>query len=157
MSSIYEIMTPDPITLSPDASLAEAGSIMFEKRIRHIPIVDKDKQLLGLITQRDILAAGASTESAKPIADVMRTSIYTIAEEDDLRSAALKMQKFKIGSLPVLKDERLVGIITDTDYVSLAINLLEQMAEVEPDEFQDYDDDENLSGYMEKVNDKVES
>ena len=141
MNSILEIMTPDPITISADTSLAEAGSIMQEKRIRHIPIVGEDKALIGLITQRDILAAAAGDDSDQTAKDVMRTSVYTIGEEDELRSAALKMQKYKIGSLPVLRNNQLVGIITDSDYVSLAINLLEQMAENEPDEFESYDDE----------------
>ncbi len=47
--------------------------------------------------------------------------------------------KHKIGSLPVLQGEKLVGIITDSDYVGLAINLLEQMEAIEPDDFDDYD------------------
>ena len=56
-----------------------------------------------------------------------------------MRSAALMLQKHKIGSLPVLQGETLVGIITDSDYVGLAINLLEQMEDIEPDDFDDYD------------------
>jgi CBS domain-containing membrane protein len=146
MNSILEIMSPDPITLSADASLAEAGLIMQEKRIRHIPIVGEDKALAGLITQRDILAAVGGDKSKQIIKDVMQTSVYTIGEEDELRAAAIKMQKHKIGSLPVMRNNQLVGIITDSDYVSLAINLLEQMAEMEPDEFEFYDDEvEELS------------
>ena len=55
MMTVDEIMTVDPATLGPDTSLEEAGALMLERRIRHIPIVDKDMSLLGLVTQRDLL------------------------------------------------------------------------------------------------------
>ncbi len=136
MLSINEIMTTDLFTLQADASLAEAEHLMKEHRVRHIPIIDDANKLLGLITQRDILASASTGAS---VGDVMRRDIYTISETADMRAAALMLQKHKIGSLPVVQDDRLVGIITDSDYVGLAINLLEQMEEIEPDDFDDYD------------------
>jgi CBS domain-containing protein len=145
MSSILEIMTPDPITIDASASLTDAGLLMQENRIRHIPVVSNDKELIGLVTQRDILAASTDNGPDKLISDVMRTSIYTISEDDELRAAALKMQKHKIGALPVLRNNQLIGIITDTDYVSLAINLLEQMDEIEPDECDAFEEIDELS------------
>jgi len=136
MLSINEIMTTDLFTLQAEASLAEAEQLMKEHRVRHIPIIDDANKLLGLITQRDILASASTGAS---VGDVMRRDIYTISETADMRAAALMLQKHKIGSLPVVQDDRLVGIITDSDYVGLAINLLEQMEEIEPDDFDDYD------------------
>ncbi len=136
MLSINEIMTTDLFTLGANATLAEAESLMKAHRVRHVPIIDDAKKLIGLITQRDILAA---EQTGVFVSDVMRKDIYTISQTADMRSAALMLQKHKIGSLPVLRGETLVGIITDSDYVGLAINLLEQLEEIEPDDFDDYD------------------
>lgn len=140
MMSINEIMTVNPITLGQDATLHAAGSLMREHRIRHVPIVGEDKELLGLITQRDLLAVGSAEAERNAVTEIMRRKVYTVSEESDMRSAALMMQEHKIGALPVLQDKKLVGIITDSDYVALAINLLEQLDESEPDEIDDYDD-----------------
>ena len=144
MMGLNEIMTRDPITLGPEAPIADAGLLMREYRIRHIPIVDKKKKLLGLITQRDILAAAAGTDTLETTRDLMRTKVHTVAPESDMRAAGLTMQKYQIGSLPVVRDGILIGIVTDSDYVALAINLLEHI-EInegeEPDEYDDLDDD----------------
>lgn len=143
MLSINQIMTTDLFTLRAEDSLADAEQLMREHRIRHVPIVDDADTLIGLITQRDLLA---SESGSNTVADVMRTEIHTVSESDDMRTAALMLQKYKIGSVPVTSHGKLVGIITDSDYVGLAINLLEQMAEVEPDDFDDYDSADALGG-----------
>jgi len=143
MLSINEIMTADLFTLQVQDTLADAVQLMREHRIRHVPVVDDSGELLGLITQRDLLTANSACTS---IDDIMRKEVYTVSEDDDMRSAALILQKYKIGSLPVTSNGKLVGIVTDSDYVGLAINLLEQMEEVEPDDFDDYDSTDALSG-----------
>jgi CBS domain-containing protein len=144
MMTVSEIMITEVNRLPPDATLEQARSLMAEKSIRHIPIVDSDNRLVGLVTQRDILAAtlslpnmGESSEisgSLLKTGDIMRTKIFKAEEGSDLRLAALTMQRHKIGSLLIVNEDRLVGIVTDSDYVGLAINLLEQMEEVEPPE-----------------------
>ena len=136
MLSIREIMTPDLFTLETGVTLAVAKQLMKTHRIRHILIIDVEKRLIGLITQRDILAAD---KTGIFVSDAMRRALYTISQTADMRAAALMLQKHKIGSLPVLQGEKLVGIITDSDYVGLAINLLEQMEAIEPDDVDDYD------------------
>ena len=136
MLSIREIMTTDLFTLEASATLAGAEQLMKTHRVRHIPIIDVEQRLIGLIPQRDILA---SDKTDIFVSDVMRRDLYTISQTADMRAAALMLQKHKIGSLPVLQGEKLVGIITDSDYVGLAINLLEQMETIEPDDVDDYD------------------
>ena len=140
MMSINEIMTANPITLGQNATLEEAGLLMREHRIRHVPIVGENKELLGLITQRDLLAVSSAEADGNAVTEIMRRKVYTVSEESEMRSAALMMQEYKIGALPVLQDKKLVGIITDSDYVALAINLLEQLDEFEPEEIDDYED-----------------
>ena len=75
------------------------------------------------------------------IADAMVADVATVDVNASLRHAALFLEKHAIGCLPVLDDEKLVGIITDTDFVAVAINLLEQIEETEPviDDYEDVD------------------
>ena len=142
MISLSEMMTTPPIMLGPDEPVSSAGSLMREKRIRHLPIVGKDQMLLGLITQRDILAAASSDNILESTGDLMRQKVHTVTEDTDLRGAALTMQRLKIGCLPVVRDDEVIGIITDTDYVSIAINLLEQMELLEDEGDNDFSDED---------------
>jgi CBS domain-containing protein len=94
--------------------------------------------VLGLVTQRDILAAttpiASTTQSASVLvdddsirlSDIMIRNVSVVHQSDSLRQAALYLQEHKYGCLPVVQNERLVGIITDSDFIAIAINLLEQ-------------------------------
>lgn len=143
MFSIDSIMTTDLITVPPSSSLAEARSLMHEHRIHHLPVVASDSTLIGLLTLTDVLAATDSslrdTDSRIHAADiciedVMVTDVITVDARASLRQAALFIEKHKIGCLPILNHGKLHGIITDTDFVAVAINLLEQLEETEPAE-----------------------
>jgi CBS domain-containing protein len=147
MFSIQAIMSTNLITVTPSATLAEARGLMHDNRIHHIPVVEGDK-LVGLITLTNVLAATDSFlrddrsrihANEIGIKDAMVTDVATVDVNASLRHAALFLEKHKIGCLPVLDDEKLVGIITDTDFVAVAINLLEQLEETEP-VVEDYDD-----------------
>ena len=147
MFSIEAIMSTNLITVAPDATLAEARSLMHENRIHHIPVIEGDR-LVGLVTLTNVLAATDSFLREDDsrihandigIKDAMVTDVATVDVNASLRHAALFLEKHKIGCLPVLDDGRLVGIITDTDFVAVAINLLEQIEETEP-VTEDYED-----------------
>ena len=153
MLSVAEIMTAQPYTLSPDDSLAKARELMAQHHIRHIPVVSGDGCLVGVVTQRDVLAAADSSvlpdqpahqaeERYVALSSVMTSPVQTVDENASLRGTAMHMQKNKLGCLPVMRDERLVGIITDSDFVGVAINLMEQMEMSEPDmdDFEDFDE-----------------
>lgn len=142
MFSIEAIMTTELITISPSTSLADARSIMHERRIHHLPVLDDENSLIGLLTLTDVLAATDSRlrdpdsrihAAEITVKDVMVKEVITVDTRASLRQAALFIEKHKIGCLPVLTDGALVGIITDTDFVAVAINLLEQLEESEPD------------------------
>jgi CBS domain-containing protein len=138
MITIEEFMTAEPYILRETDSIDDARVIMTEKNIRHIPVSDNDNHLLGLVTQRDVLAATEPeiTQDGKHssprenlstrLSDIMIRNVKVIHKTDSLRQAALYMQSHKYGCLPVVSDNRLVGIITDSDFVAIAINLLEQ-------------------------------
>jgi len=141
MFSIEAIMSTDLITLPPTANLAEARTLMQSNRIHHLPIVAEDQELVGLITLTNVLA-GTDSSLRDPdnrihaedicVKDVMVTDLATVDEHASLRQAALFLEKHKIGCLPVVTDGKLRGIITDTDFVGVAINLLEQIEDTEP-------------------------
>jgi len=149
MFSIEAIMSTDLITVTPAATLAEARALMHDNRIHHIPVVEGDK-LVGLVTLTNVLAATDSFlredrsrihADSISIEETMVTDVATVDINASLRQAALFIERHKIGCLPVLDHEKLVGIITDTDFVAVAINLLEQLEESEP--FDDEIVDEN--------------
>lgn len=141
MFSIEAIMSTDLITLPPTANLAEARTLMQSNRVHHLPIVTDDMELVGLVTLTNLLA-GTDSVLRDPdnrihaesicVKEVMVTDLATVDEQGSLRQAALFLEKHNIGCLPVVSDGKLRGIITDTDFVAVAINLLEQMESSEP-------------------------
>ncbi|MGB5256487.1 MAG: CBS domain-containing protein [Woeseiaceae bacterium] len=151
MFSIEAIMSTNLITVVPSDTLAIARTLMHDHRIHHIPVVEDDK-LVGLVTLTNVLAATDSFlrdpknrihANEILVRDAMVTDVATVDVHASLRSAALFIEKHKIGCLPVMDGEQLVGIITDTDFVAVAINLLETIEETEPDlddVVDDYDD-----------------
>lgn len=159
MITVDEFMTQEVYTLSPDDTLYNAQRLMIEKDIHHLPVLDEQNHLVGLITHRDLLAAAESilNEAGEPkapsrgrkqpisevrklsrkISEVMTTKLTVVDPKASLRGAAMHLQKFSRGCLPVVDNDKLVGIITDNDFVTIAINLIEQLEEVEP-----YSDDD---------------
>ncbi|HIF9179874.1 TPA: CBS domain-containing protein [Photobacterium damselae] len=148
MFTVADMMTPNPHTLSPDHTLDDAKDLMQLCGIRHVPITNHQGELVGLISQRDILAAQESslesaaltqTKSALDtlIGDCMNPSLRSVDVHAGLKETAIYMQKHKIGCLPILKGKQLIGIITDSDFVSIAINLLELQEEIDPIEQDD--------------------
>ncbi|MEH0742768.1 CBS domain-containing protein [Vibrio cholerae] len=146
MIKVEDMMTRNPHTLLRSHNLGDAKNMMTALDIRHIPIVDANKKLLGVVSHRDVLAAQESSlqdlpESQSytlqtPLYEVMKTSVMTVDPQAGLKESAVYMQKHKVGCLPVVHKGHLVGIITDSDFVSIAINLLELQEESEPEEME---------------------
>ena len=138
MITIEEFMTSEPYILRETDSINDAWEIMIDKHIRHIPVTDESNHVLGLVTQRDVLAAtepGAILEAKTAshevktdlnLSDIMVRDVRVIRKDESLRQAALYLQSHKYGCLPVVSGDQLVGIITDSDFIDIAINLLEQ-------------------------------
>ena len=140
MMTLDTIMSTDLITISPDQTLADARMLMHDRKIHHLPVVD-DGNLKGLVTLTNVLAATDSFLRDQDnrihaneirVGDIMVTDVATVDIHAGLRQAALFLEKHRIGCLPVMRGEELAGIITDTDFVGVAINLLEQIEETEP-------------------------
>ena len=143
MLTVADIMTAEPYTLTPDASLADAHELMQQHHIRHIPIVSPGGRLVGVVSHRDVLGASDSRllqgrepgkEAYVALSAVMSSPAKTALETDRLRGTALRLRQYRVGCLPVVRDGIPVGIITDSDFVEVAIHLMEQLELSEPPE-----------------------
>jgi CBS domain-containing membrane protein len=147
MISVESIMTPDPATLSENDTLDTAHQLMADKHIHHIPIVDKNDALVGLISHRDILAARGSTlnsnpsdTSQTPLSKIMTSPVASISPETGTLKAAQYIHQSRHGCLPIVDDGSLIGIITEYDFVEVAINLLERREDKAFEDNRDNDD-----------------
>lgn len=129
---VREVMTADPTTLKRNDKLTLADDIMRLGRVRHLPVVDDDDQtLVGIVTQRDLFrdalaqALGYGKHAQRKILDslsvkdVMHTGVITTTPDTSLVDAAKLLTERKIGCLPVVENSRLVGILTEGDFVAL--------------------------------------
>lgn len=129
---VRDIMTADPTTLKRNDKLTLADDIMRLGRVRHLPVIEDDGQLLvGIVTQRDLFrdalaqALGYGRHAQRKILDtlsvkdVMATEVVTIRPDASLAYAARLLTERKIGCLPVVENGRLVGILTEGDFVAL--------------------------------------
>src|SRR5690606_6434172 len=128
---VEQFMTTDLITVGPDEGVELVANLMKWKKIRHVPVEDADHQLIGVISQRSLitLLADRSADLGKgpvPVREVMSTDMVTVAPETPTLEAIRLMRQHRVGSLPVLKDGRLVGIVTEFDFLKIAGQLLEK-------------------------------
>jgi len=133
---VKERMTLHPLTMEPTASITEVNRYMRENNIRHLPIVDKRDKLAGLVTRETLLQAMPSSVTTLSIwemnyalnklkvRDVMVKDVITVEEDVSIEKAARTMAENKIGCLPVMRGEALVGIVTDTDMLSTLMELM---------------------------------
>lgn len=149
MVSIEEIMTPDPVRLCEDNTLGDAHSLMTDKHIHHIPVVNRRGKLVGMVSHRDVLAASGSTlrknptdQSNRALSEIMTRDVVSISPQADTLKAAQYIHDSRHGCLPILQDGKLVGIVTEYDFVEVAISLLERRQYRDLD---DYNDSEFVS------------
>jgi acetoin utilization protein AcuB len=132
---VKDVMTKDPFTIDPEAPLATAIDVMRTKELRHLPVVDEAGQLIGIITDRDLRHAAfgpavAEYLSASPqrrlrgigetlenlrVRDVMTWVVVTTSPDASIPHAALVMTERRVGSLPVVDNGKLVGMLTERD------------------------------------------
>lgn len=126
---VENIMSTDVFTLGRNDKLSIADDVMSQKRIRHLPVLDADGMLCGILTQRDLfrgallrsLGYGQRAEQklldSLTVKDAMRDEVVTISPKSTLSDAATLMLSKKIGCLPVVEGERLLGMISEADFV----------------------------------------
>ena len=130
---VRDVMTKDVATLGRNEKLAVADDVMRLGRIRHLPIIDEDGALAGIVTQRDLFHSGLlralgfgshAKERAMELLvlkEAMKTEVVTITPAAPLAEAAKVMLERKIGCVVVVEGKKIVGIITESDFVKLAL------------------------------------
>lgn len=134
---VKDYMTRHPIMIAPEVPAAEAQKIMLENKIRHLPVVGDGKRLLGLITRTRLSVPPSDLGSLNVweisrllsnlrVKDVMlkEKELVSIDQDATLEDAAQKMLNHKVGCLPVIEDEIVIGIITENDLLTELANLL---------------------------------
>jgi acetoin utilization protein AcuB len=126
------------VTIGGETSVADAAALMRERAIRHVPVVDADGRLIGIVTDRDLrqvvfdaamrgrLDADAPRLGALPVREVMTWGVVTITPATDLRAAAALMRERRLGALPVVDDGRLVGMLTEHDLLAALAAVLRE-------------------------------
>jgi acetoin utilization protein AcuB len=129
-------MSRHPITVTADVHIDEALKMMRDNKVRRLPVIDKDGQLMGIVAEMDLLYASPSPATSLSVyeihylmaritvQDVMTKEVISIEEDTPLEEAARIMVDNKIGGLPVVRNGTLVGIITETDLFKIFLELL---------------------------------
>lgn len=124
------------ITVQPDCTIAEAASLMAEHKIRRLPVVNAEDRLLGILSKEDIHNALPSIidanfdKSARALAHQAKVEAFmtkdpiTANPMEPLEKVAATMRKNKVGGIPVVAEEKLVGIITESDIFQAFIEIL---------------------------------
>src|SRR5210317_78804 len=136
MLKIKDIMTSEVFVLHAAQTLELVRSLMRIKHVRHVPIVEPDNTFVGLMTHRDLLAqtishlAEVDDEEQEyldrhiHIMNIMKTDVTTVDPEMDVCTAITMLLEHKYGCLPVVTDGKLVGIVTEADFIKLTLDLL---------------------------------
>jgi acetoin utilization protein AcuB len=130
-------MTPDPVTLSPETTISQVALEMSRRKFRHFPIVEQSRsgtRLVGIVAKYDIARGFPSNlnpfsievheESVpRPVSSVMSRKVITTTRDCPVEEAAKSLRSNRIGALPVLRENRLVGIITESDIFEALISV----------------------------------
>ncbi len=133
---VRERMTRRPVTISPETPISEALDLMRREKVRRLPVLDREGRLVGIVLEKDLLYASPSPATSLSIyemqyllskltvAEVMSRRVITVDEITPLEEAARIMADHRIGGLPVMRGDQLVGIITETDLFKVFLEML---------------------------------
>lgn len=129
-----DVMTPDPETVTPEATISEAWELMRERNIRHVPVI-KDGALVGMLSDRDLLFAEAEDRTERgrsPLAGAvvaaMTSDVLSVEPDTDLSEVISIMLEARVGAVPVVRagTRELVGIVSYVDVLRAAQDLFEE-------------------------------
>ena len=132
---VRERMTRNPIFIRPDTPVTEAQALMKREKIHHLPVLDKEEKLVGIVTEKDLLYASPSVATTLSVYEmtsllaklkvekVMSREVISVAEDVPLEEAARIMADRRIGGLPIVRGKAVVGIITESDLFRIFIEL----------------------------------
>ena len=132
---VIDVMSKDPLTVSPSDTVGKAEDLMYENHYRQLPVVE-NKQLIGIVSDRDIRSFLAQSSFLEPeeraralttkVTNIMTSKPLTVSPDDDLREAVELLIEEKIGGIPVMDESQgLVGIVTYVDVLRFLLNELE--------------------------------
>ena len=128
---VKDVMTKNPIFVSPETSITEAKAIMTKKNISKLPVLNKNNELVGMITKNDMAKAGPSDATSLDMFEIgyllskltvdkfMTKKVVSVTEDEVVEEAARIMVDEQIGCVPVMKNSLLVGIVTESDLFHL--------------------------------------
>ncbi|MGB5615963.1 MAG: CBS and ACT domain-containing protein [Desulfobacterales bacterium] len=122
---ISDLMIPDPITITANASITDALELMKLNSIRHLPVVSRGNVLSGFVTLADLKQGLIpSMLGDVSLSDLMISDPIVVGPEEDIEIAAQLIYKHKIGGMPVVEGKKLVGIITESDILRTFIDMM---------------------------------
>jgi|CXWL01.1.fsa_nt_gi CBS domain-containing protein len=128
--TVEQFMAVDLFTVRAEDILDLAASLMHWRHVRHVPVEDDSGRLIGIVSHRDLIELLASGRFAAAtsvlVSDIMKTDLITVKPDTPTLEALDLMREHNIGCLPVIKDDRLVGLITAYDFLTVSAKLLEE-------------------------------
>lgn len=133
---VKDRMTRRPITVNADKPVDQALELMHSEHVRRLPVLNQKGKLVGIVSEVDLLEVSPSPAttlsiyeipyllSKMEVEDVMTTDVLTVTEDTPLEETARMMADNKIGGMPVMRDDKLVGIITETDMFKIFLEVL---------------------------------
>lgn len=128
---VEQYMTTDPVTVNEDELVDLVAFVMDREKIRHIPVEDRDHRLVGVVSYRALLRhladpAGRESDEASPVKNIMERNPLTVAPDTLTLEAIDLMRDRAVACLPVVREGKLVGLITERDFMPIAYELLEE-------------------------------
>lgn len=130
---VADLMTGPLVTIGHDATVADAWSIIRSRQVRHLPVLDSDRRLIGMVTDHDLRLVIlerclqeepdrlAQTLGRLRVNEIMTWAVITVRPDADIRDAARIMHDHKLGALAVADAGRVVGILTATDVIRAVV------------------------------------
>jgi CBS domain-containing protein len=125
---VENYMTTDLFTVHADDPIEIVANLMIWERIRHVPVEDHAHGLVGVVTHRGVLrfVMGGGSTRRTPVSEIMKRDVATVTPETPTLEALRMMRRLKVGCLPVVHNDKLVGIVTEEDFMDIASKLLEE-------------------------------
>jgi len=126
--TVGQFMSTDLFTVHPEDLIDLAASVMDWEHLRHVPVEDHEGHLVGLVTHRQLLRLVSQGQAGRPVAvrEIMNPAPITVTPETTTLDALVLMRASKLGCLPVLQDAKLVGLVTESDFIEVSARLLDE-------------------------------
>ena len=127
---VEQYMRTDLFTIEAEDPVEVVTHLMIWERLRYVPVEDKEHRLLGLVTHRAVLRhlSSGHAKPRTPASTIMRTELVTVTPDTPTLEAIRMMRRYRIGCLPVVNEDRLVGLVTEDDFMDIAEKLLEEFS-----------------------------